>query len=188
MQSDDDYGTTAVAARTPYRRTRPSVPSHEADAKSFHFDDLDAEVHARVDPHQYAVELDALYSSLFATVDWFETHDDAPWMGACLLEGPRHVLLFTGKSDTVELLNKAFVIAPADVERAFRALFRAFPHVRRIRVEVMFPPSELHGPKLVLLHVEPHGRGSAADRGRVPRVAGKEHAQDAATVPEPTGA
>ena len=71
-------------------------------------------------------------------------------MGACVLEEPRQVLLFTGKSDTVELLNKAFVIAPAEAERAFRALFRAFPHVRRIRVEVLFPPSALHCPKLVL--------------------------------------
>lgn len=117
----------------------------------FHFDDLCAEIHARVDPHKYATELDELYSSLLATVDWFETHEDAPWMGACLLEEPRHVLVFTGKGDTVEILNKAFPIAAADVERACQALFRAFPHARRVRVEVMFPPSELRGPKLVLV-------------------------------------
>jgi hypothetical protein len=128
------------------------VSAHEVEPQSdaFHFADLRASVYPRVDPHEYAAELDTLYSSLFATVDWFETHDDVPWMGACVLEQPRHVLLFTGKSDTVEVLNKAFVIAPADAERAFQALFRAFPHVRRIRVEVLFPPSALHSPKLVL--------------------------------------
>jgi CelD/BcsL family acetyltransferase involved in cellulose biosynthesis len=128
------------------------VSAHEADPPygTLRFADLRASVHPRVDPHEYAAELDVLYSSLFATVDWFETHEDAPWMGACVLEEPRQVLLFTGTSDTVEVLNKAFVIAPADAERAFQALFRSFPHVRRIRVEVLFPPSALHRPKLVL--------------------------------------
>ncbi|HTX70930.1 MAG TPA: GNAT family N-acetyltransferase, partial [Thermoleophilia bacterium] len=116
----------------------------------FVFDDLGADVRARVDPATYAAELDALYSSLFATVDWFETHEDPPWMGACLLEHPRHVLLFTGKGDGIEILNKAFALAPADVERACRALFRAFPHVRHVRIEVMFPPADLRGWRLEL--------------------------------------
>jgi CelD/BcsL family acetyltransferase involved in cellulose biosynthesis len=128
------------------------VSAHAEDPQpgALRFADLDASIHPRVDPQGYAAELDVLYSSLFATVDWFETHEDPPWMGACVLERPRHVLLFTGKGDTVEVLNKAFVMAPADAERAFQALFRAFPHVRRIRVEVLFPPSSLHCPKLVL--------------------------------------
>ena len=95
-------------------------------------------------------DLDTLYSSLFSTVDWFETHDDVPWIGACVLEQPRHVLLFTGKGDTVQILNKAFAIAPPDSERACRALFRAFPQVRRIHIEVVFPPSRLVLPKRVL--------------------------------------
>jgi hypothetical protein len=103
-----------------------------------------------VDPRRYAAELDTLYSSLFSTVDWFDTHDDAPWMGACVLEQPRHVVLFTGRGDTVQVLNKAFAIAPPDAERACRALFRAFPHVRRIHLEVMFPPTRLGLPKRVL--------------------------------------
>jgi hypothetical protein len=114
------------------------------------FSSFDATVHPRVDPRRYAAELDTLYSSLFATVDWFETHDDAPWMGACELEQPRHVLLFTGTGDTVQILNKAFAIEPPDVERACRALFRAFPHVRRIHIEVVFPPARLGLPKRVL--------------------------------------
>jgi len=145
--------TTPAASCSPgHDGTEREVSAREADPQTgaFHFADLRASVYPRVDPQKYAAELDVLYSSLFATVDWFETHDDAPWMGACELEEPRQVLLFTGKSDTVEVLNKAFVIAPADAERAFQALFRAFPHVRRIRVEVLFPPSALHRPKLVL--------------------------------------
>ena len=119
-------------------------------AAPFVFASLNATVHPRVDPRRYADELDTLYSSLFSTVDWFDTHDDAPWMGACVLEQPRHVVLFTGKGDTVQVLNKAFAVAPFDAERACRALFRAFPHVRRIHLEVVFPPSRLGLSKRVL--------------------------------------
>ena len=119
-------------------------------AAPFVFASLNATVHPRVDPRRYAAELDTLYSSLFSTVDWFDTHDDAPWMGACVLEQPRHVVLFTGKGDTVQVLNKAFAVAPFDAERACRALFRAFPHVRRIHLEVVFPPSRLGLSKRVL--------------------------------------
>ena len=112
--------------------------------------DLAATIHLRVDPRRYEAELDALYSSLFSTVDWFVTHDDPAWIGACELEQPRHVLLFTGTGDTVQVLNKAFAISPPDAERACRALFRAFPHVRRIHLEVLFPPSRLALPKRIL--------------------------------------
>ncbi len=120
----------------------------------FLFADLGARVHPRVDPSRYAAELDGLYSSLFATVDWFETHDMPEWMGACILEKPRHVLLFTGKGATVEILNKTFDIAPEDARRAGQALFRAFPHVRRIHFEVMFAPSTLALPSRVLHHTD----------------------------------
>ncbi len=116
----------------------------------FRYRDLGAVVHPAVDPTVYAAELEILYSSLFSTVDWFETHDDPPWMGACILERPRHLLMFTGSGDTVKVLNKAFAIEPSDAERACRALFRAFPHVRRIHIEVMFPPSALSLSRRVL--------------------------------------
>ncbi len=74
--------------------------------------------------------------------------------GACILEKPRHVLLFTGKGATVEILNKTFDIAPEDARRACQALFRAFPHVRRIHFEVMFAPSTLALPARVLHHTD----------------------------------
>jgi CelD/BcsL family acetyltransferase involved in cellulose biosynthesis len=109
-----------------------------------------ATVRPRVDPGRYEAELDARYSSLFSTVDWFVTHDDATWMGACELEEPRHVLVFDGKGDTIRVLNKAFAITPSDAERACRALFGAFPHVRRIHLEVLFPPSSLALPRRIL--------------------------------------
>jgi hypothetical protein len=48
------------------------------------------------------------------------------------------------------VLNKTFAIAPEDVRRACRALFRALPQARRIHFEVMFAPRELRAPKRVL--------------------------------------
>ena len=50
------------------------------------------------------------------------------------------------KGDTLEVLNKAFEIAPQDARRACTALFRAVPRARRIHLEVMFPPAELRLP------------------------------------------
>lgn len=114
------------------------------------YPDLDAEVHPDSVPSGLAAELPDLYGSLFATLDWFETHDDSPGHGACVLAEPRHVLLFDRAGDTVEVLNKAFRIAPADARRACRALFRAFPDVRRIHLEVMFLAAELELPRRVL--------------------------------------
>jgi hypothetical protein len=75
-------------------------------------------------------------------------------MGACILERPRHVLLFTGTGETVEVLNKTFAIAPLDAERACQALLHCFPHVRRIHLEVMFPPAALRLPKRILYETD----------------------------------
>jgi CelD/BcsL family acetyltransferase involved in cellulose biosynthesis len=133
-------------------RARDNGHSHRpASAPGpFRYADLRAEVHAVVDPALYGPELESLYGSLFATTDWFETHDDPPWIGACVLERPRHVILFTGKGDTVQVLNKAFEIPGEDVRRACHAFFRAFPHVRRIHFEVMCEPRDVGLPIRIL--------------------------------------
>lgn len=110
------------------------------------FADLEATVYPTSVPDGLAEEIDHLYSSLFTTTDWFVSHDDAEPTGACVLAQPRHVLLFYVKGDTVEVLNKAFEIAPQDARRACTALFRAIPQARRIHLEVMFPPAELRLP------------------------------------------
>ena len=101
-------------------------------------------------PDALVAELPELYGSLFCTEPWFRIFDEAEPAGACVLADPRHVLLFSLNGDTVEVLNKAFAMEPRDAARACRALFRALPRVRRIHLEVMFPPTELHGPKRVL--------------------------------------
>lgn len=95
-------------------------------------------------------ELPTLYGSLFATREWFTSFEDWRPAGACVLDDPRHILVYRRDGDTLIVYNKAFPIAPGDVKRACRALFRALPDVRRIRLEVMFPASELRLPHRVL--------------------------------------
>jgi CelD/BcsL family acetyltransferase involved in cellulose biosynthesis len=114
------------------------------------YPDLGAVVYPDGVPDGVADELPALYNTLLSTIEWFTVEDGVTPAGACILERPRHVLLFYHDNDTVEILNKEFAIAPSDAERACRALFRAFPRTRRIHLEVTFPPAELRLPKRVL--------------------------------------
>ena len=96
-------------------------------------------------------ELPGLYSSLFTTAAWFEVYDRKAPNGVCELDDPRHVLVFHTDGDTTDILNKAFAIDPADARRACLAIFRALPNVRRIHLEVLFPPRELRAPKRWLI-------------------------------------
>lgn len=116
--------------------------------------DLSAIVYPDAVPDGLLSELPSLYSSLFSTQEWWLTQDKVEPTGACVLEGPRHVLLFHIVDDTVEILNKVFRIDPAELRRACRALFRALPHVRRVHVEILFSPKELGLPHRTLHSVE----------------------------------
>ena len=131
----DDWVTTPAAQAAPLR--------------SLHYPDLGATVHVGAVPDGLAEELPALYESLFSTLDWFLTQDHRVPNGACVLDEPRHVILFSRSRATVEVLNKAFRCEPADVNRICAALFRAFPAVLCIRLDAMFPPQELAFPCLV---------------------------------------
>jgi hypothetical protein len=112
--------------------------------------DLGAFVHLGSVPEGVLDELPDLYGSLFSTETWFRIVDQTEPSGACILQDPRHVLLFRAAKDTVDVLNKAFPMAPADAGRACAALFRALPRARRIHLEVLFPPAQLTLPKRAL--------------------------------------
>ncbi len=114
------------------------------------YDDLGATVHRGDVPACLADELPDLYSTLFATKEYIAIYDDPVEAAVCTLTEPKHVLLFSRNGDTIEVLNKVFTIAPVDAERACRALFRAFPKVRRIHLEVMFSAHELRLPRRAL--------------------------------------
>ncbi len=116
--------------------------------------DLRARVSLGPVDQQVLDELPGLYSSLFATAAWFQVYDRKAPNGVCELDDPRHVLAFHVDGDTADVLNKAFAIDPADARRACLAIFRALPTVRRIHLEVLFPPGELRAPKRWLIAAE----------------------------------
>jgi hypothetical protein len=125
---------------TPEERT-PLTPAYSVD-----YPDLAARVHIGHVPAELADELPSLYSSLYSTLDWFLTQGHRPPSGACVLADPRHVILFAHDGGTVDVLNRSFACRPHDADRICRALFRAFPDVHRIHLDVMFPPDELSFP------------------------------------------
>jgi hypothetical protein len=119
-------------------------------AQTFHYPDLSAQIHADGVPPGLADELPGLYSSLFSATEAFTVWDEVTPSGTCVLDSPRQVVLFSHRADTLDILNKMAEIPPGDVYRAAAALFRAFPDVRRIHVEVMFDPHRLRVPKAQL--------------------------------------
>jgi CelD/BcsL family acetyltransferase involved in cellulose biosynthesis len=108
--------------------------------------ELGATVHLGGAPQDLLDELPDLYSSVFATPHWWTALDRKRPEGVCVLDQPRHVIAFTVEGDTVEILNKVFVIRASDARRACLAIFRAVPQARRIHIEVPFRPRELRLP------------------------------------------
>jgi len=138
-------------------RLGEEVPRHAAAsaqraqhaAAPLHYADLGATVHLGYVPEGLADELPGLYNSLFATLDWFLSQDRKAPNGACVLEEPRHVILFRREGGTVDIVNRAFACEPSEADRICGALFRAMPGVHRIHLDVMFPPRELAFPRRV---------------------------------------
>lgn len=160
-----------MASRRPDRD-----PGATAGARPLILPDLGATVWPETVPEGLADELPGLYGSLFSTPAWFRLVDRPERPGCCLLETPRHVVLFTPRREppgTVEVLNKAFPIAPSEARRLVQALFRALPWCRRVVLEVPFPPAALGLPHTPLhraadLVIDLAG-GAAAWEGRLGR-------------------
>jgi hypothetical protein len=117
-----------------------------ADAPSaVRISDLGAVVYDGV-PDGLPGELPGLYNSLLSTLDYMVVYRRKEPTGACVLEEPRHVLLLRREGREIEILNRFFVCGPEEARRACRALFRAYPDLRRVALEVMVPPDELSLP------------------------------------------
>ena len=147
----DEAASGPLAADRASALPEPVLPGSATRPASqeLHYADLAATVYPHSVPPGLAGELPALYGSLFSTLDWFLSQDREPPTGACILEDPRHIILFRRDGSTVDVLNKAFACRHEDAERIFRALFRAMPGVHRLHLDVMFPPSHLSFPKRV---------------------------------------
>ncbi len=150
--ADVEPTVTQLLRRGETAPTHHPAPAHQARPGSparVRYADLGATVHLGHVPEGLADELPGLYGSLFSTLDWFLSQDRKAPNGACVLEEPRHVILFRREGCTVDILNKAFACEPEDANRICGALFRAMPGVHRIHLDVMFPPRELAFPTRV---------------------------------------
>lgn len=121
------------------------------DHVCYSYPDLGATVDCDGLPDELARELPQCYDSCFSVAEYFEIYDCPDNLHTCQLSEPRHVIVFTIKGATAQILNKVIEIEPAAAERVSAAIFRAHPAVRRIRAEVKFPPSELRRPVRQLL-------------------------------------
>lgn len=111
------------------------------------FPDLRASVVLGPVADEALAELPGLYGSLFSTREWFAAFEDWRPCGVCRLDDPRHVLVLGREgAGAVRVYNKTFAMEPVDAERACRAIFRAMPGLRRIHLNVSFPPGELRLP------------------------------------------
>jgi hypothetical protein len=115
------------------------------------FPDLGAVLHCAGTGEWLSRELPERYSSCFSTLEYFKLYDHPRSICACELEHPRHIILYSIRGGTVDVLNKLIDIEPEAVVRFARTVFRGYPQVARIRLEVKFPPDQLHGPLRVRL-------------------------------------
>jgi CelD/BcsL family acetyltransferase involved in cellulose biosynthesis len=124
----------------------PPPPATAPPDRRALYPDLGAVVHLDGAPDHLLDELPALYRSPYSTAEYFRAYDRPRRIYACELDEPRHVVAFSTRGATADVLNKVLDIEPAAVERVAAAIFRAHPEVRRIRAEVKFAPRELNLP------------------------------------------
>lgn len=110
--------------------------------------DLGAHVYLDHVPEELVAELPGLYHSLFSTLDWFAVNDHRP-DGACVLDEPRHVVLFSRSDAELSVLNQAFACTSSAANRICAALFRALPQVQRVVLDASFATQELDYPVIV---------------------------------------
>ena len=132
-----------------------SRPTNGAD-RTVAYPDLGAVVHLDGAPDALLAELPGLYSSPFSTLAYFTIYDHVrpADLRVCELDEPHHVLVFTARGASAEVLNKVIDIEPTDMRRAVAAIFRARPELRRLKAEVKFPPDELSLPHRALFRAD----------------------------------
>ncbi|NLE23131.1 MAG: GNAT family N-acetyltransferase [Actinobacteria bacterium] len=114
-----------------------------ACSSSLRLPQFGAEVLLDCAPQEYAEELNDRYGSFFTTVEYLTLYTRPPNYNACLLERPRHDILFALRGHTVDILNRLVDIEPEALELAAEAIFAACPAAHRIRAEVKFPPARI---------------------------------------------
>lgn len=127
------------------------MASQAPEPVTYEYADLGAAIYRGSAPAQLTKKLPALYSSFFCTREYFDLYDEPETTHVCVVGHRPDVVCFTISDSTAEILNKVAHIDPGSVERASTAIFRAWPGVRRIHIETMFPPDALDCPTRELL-------------------------------------
>ena len=99
-------------------------------------------------------------------------------MSTCVLEDPRHIVVFAVDGRMVVVQNRLFDIDPESASRVIRSIFRALPRVRRILIEPVKtrPPRDAPADSSHWRQLE-HGRRPAGRPREVPRGLGQNTRQ-----------
>jgi hypothetical protein len=120
-----------------------SITTCRSCSRSLRLPQHGAEVFIDCSLEEFAAELSGRYGSFFSTSEYFAMYAHPPNYNACVLEAPRHAILFSVDGHTADLLNRLIDIEPEALERAAAAIFAALPHVHRILTEIKFPAAEV---------------------------------------------
>jgi len=66
-------------------------------------------------------------------VDYFRIYGDAEALSTCVLDDPRHIVLFSARGHTAVVMNQLFDIDPVSAGKVVRAILASTPGVRRVR-------------------------------------------------------
>ena len=114
-------------------------------SRSLRLEGLRASLHFDCSPEDFAAELGSRYGSYFSTPEYFALYTAPGNYSACVLEEPRHVILFSVHGHTADILNRLVDIEPEALGRAAAAIFAAQPSIRRLRAEIKYPAERLRG-------------------------------------------
>jgi CelD/BcsL family acetyltransferase involved in cellulose biosynthesis len=82
-------------------------------------------------------ELETVYGSTYTTLRYFRLFKPPPPWFTCVLDNPRHIVVFGMKGGTALVLNSVLAIEADNVDRVARALFAACPRIQRVVFEMV---------------------------------------------------
>lgn len=114
-------------------------------SRSLHLAGLGATLHFDCSPEDFTAELGTRYGSYFSTTEYIALYTAPGNYNACILDEPRHVILFSVHGHTADVLNRLVDIEPEALGRAAAAVFSAQRSIHRVRTEIKYPAERLRG-------------------------------------------
>ncbi len=108
--------------------------------------ELDCVVYRDEVPVWAQARLPSLYQCPYATVEYFRSFDEQDVLHTVVLHGGEQILIASVDGCKARILTRFVPIAASVIDAGCRALFRVFPQVQRIHVELMGDPHALTVP------------------------------------------